>query len=76
MNTGIFIDCFADADTDKDPEDSQSPGSPSLRSLSDQEKIWREHAYDYELRLCGHCNTTTDIKEANFFGRCGKFISI
>lgn len=25
--------------------------------------------YDYYRRYCGHCNTTTDIKEANFFGR-------
>ena len=24
---------------------------------------------DFQLRFCGHCNTTTDIKEANFFGR-------
>ena len=26
-------------------------------------------ATDFKLRFCGHCNTTTDIKEANFFGR-------
>lgn len=29
----------------------------------------RERSYDYQFRYCGHCNTTTDIKEANFFGR-------
>ena len=38
-------------------------------TLSEQEKIWRNNACDYETRYCGHCNTTTDIKEANFFGR-------
>lgn len=34
----------------------------------------RDGALDYENRLCGHCNTTTDIKEANFFGSNGQFI--
>jgi len=43
-------------------------------SLSDQEKAWRRSAYDYQLRYCGHCNTTTDIKEANFFGSNGQYI--
>lgn len=42
--------------------------------LSEQEKIWRENACDYETRYCGHCNTTTDIKEANFFGSEGQYI--
>jgi WD and tetratricopeptide repeat-containing protein 1 len=36
---------------------------------SELEQIWRAEANDYEARFCGHCNTTTDIKEANFFGR-------
>lgn len=31
--------------------------------------VLRERSYDYQFRYCGHCNTTTDIKEANFFGR-------
>ena len=31
-------------------------------------------AYDYTIRYCGHCNTTTDIKEANFFGNDGQFV--
>lgn len=38
-------------------------------SHSAQENLLRCDANDYELRFCGHCNTTTDIKEANFFGR-------
>lgn len=41
----------------------------SADTTSFQETTWRASAYDYELRFCGHCNTTTDIKEANFFGR-------
>lgn len=42
--------------------------------LSAQEWAWRENAYDYEKRFYGHCNTTTDIKEANFFGSEGQYI--
>ncbi|CAL1298755.1 unnamed protein product [Larinioides sclopetarius] len=46
----------------------------ALLAISDQEKAWRASAYDYEARFCGHCNTTTDIKEANFFGSSGQYI--
>ncbi|KAK6170193.1 hypothetical protein SNE40_018646 [Patella caerulea] len=42
--------------------------------VSEQEKYWTSQAYDYESRFCGHCNTTTDIKEANFFGSNGQYI--
>lgn len=38
-------------------------------SISEDEVVLRERSYDYQFRYCGHCNTTTDIKEANFFGR-------
>lgn len=31
-------------------------------------------ARDYEDRFIGHCNTTTDIKEANFFGNDSNYI--
>ena len=41
---------------------------------NDEERSRRENAYDYELRFVGTCNTTTDIKEANYFGNEGKFI--
>ncbi|XP_058129120.1 WD and tetratricopeptide repeats protein 1-like [Anopheles ziemanni] len=34
----------------------------------DKEKGWRAKATDYEKRFVGHCNTKTDIKEANYFG--------
>lgn len=37
-------------------------------------QTWRTNAKDYAERFVGHCNTTTDIKEANFFGADGAFI--
>ncbi|KAK0179561.1 hypothetical protein PV327_005302 [Microctonus hyperodae] len=36
--------------------------------ISPHEYKWRHNTTDYKLRFCGHCNTTTDIKEANYFG--------
>lgn len=38
-------------------------------SILEDEIVLRERSFDYKHRYCGHCNTTTDIKEANFFGR-------
>lgn len=40
-----------------------------LSRISGYEKEWRSNTIDYKMRYCGHCNTTTDIKEANFFGK-------
>jgi WD and tetratricopeptide repeats protein 1 len=37
-------------------------------------KFWRNTAKDYSQRYIGHCNTKTDIKEANFFGQNGELI--
>lgn len=37
--------------------------------VSEDEKRLRADSFDYELRFLGHCNTTTDIKEANFLGK-------
>ena len=51
---------------------SDSDSEDDVRHSSDNERI--SQANDYKLRFCGHCNTTTDIKEANFFGRDGQFI--
>jgi WD and tetratricopeptide repeat-containing protein 1 len=48
---------------------SKNGHSKPRDSLSEQEATWQSSASDYNLRFCGHCNTTTDIKEANFFGR-------
>uniref|UniRef100_A0A3B3SY39 WD and tetratricopeptide repeats 1 n=1 Tax=Paramormyrops kingsleyae TaxID=1676925 RepID=A0A3B3SY39_9TELE len=43
-------------------------------SIPEDEAVLRERSYDYKHRYCGHCNTTTDIKEANFFGSKGQYI--
>ncbi|XP_077538991.1 WD and tetratricopeptide repeats 1 isoform X2 [Haemaphysalis longicornis] len=53
---------------------NSSPKHRRQPHISEQEKAWRALAYDYELRYCGHCNTTTDIKEANFFGSAGQYV--
>lgn len=56
-------------------EDKKSNSSIRFHSFSRKESIpedelvLRERSFDYKHRYCGHCNTTTDIKEANFFGR-------
>ncbi|CAL1543216.1 unnamed protein product [Lymnaea stagnalis] len=57
---------------DHRPEDGMR--HPSPRHESEQEKELQRNACDYSLRFCGHCNTTTDIKEANFFGSNGQYI--
>ncbi|RZF46444.1 hypothetical protein LSTR_LSTR012519 [Laodelphax striatellus] len=46
----------------------------SQSQITNRESAWREKAFDYEKRFYGHCNTTTDIKEANFFGSNGQYI--
>ncbi|XP_049781541.1 WD and tetratricopeptide repeats protein 1-like isoform X1 [Schistocerca cancellata] len=61
-------------DSGSSDDDSSGPSIPSTDNISPLEKFWRENAYDYEIRFCGHCNTTTDIKEANFFGSDGQFV--
>lgn len=37
-------------------------------------QYWRNDARDYHKRFIGHCNTKTDIKEANYFGQNGEYI--
>ncbi|XP_047487482.1 WD and tetratricopeptide repeats protein 1-like isoform X2 [Penaeus chinensis] len=46
-----------------------------LPTPSTQEQEWRVRATDYHKSYCGHCNTTTDIKEAAFLGKDGEFIA-
>jgi hypothetical protein len=58
-----------DMDPGAEPSDQFKSHTANRCPMSQQERAWRELAYDYEIRFCGHCNTTTDIKEANFFGR-------
>ncbi|KAJ8918994.1 hypothetical protein NQ315_016898 [Exocentrus adspersus] len=45
-----------------------------LRKVDENEQKRRLDSRDYEVRFLGHCNTTTDIKEANFLGEDGKYI--
>lgn len=47
---------------DENPERAESV-------FSNVEQQLRLEARDYEVRFVGHCNTTTDIKEANFLGK-------
>lgn len=44
--------------------------------ITDDEKYLRKDSFDYELRYIGHCNTTTDIKEANFLGNYNLLIIV
>ncbi|MCL4132538.1 UNVERIFIED_CONTAM: hypothetical protein GTU68_003196, partial [Idotea baltica] len=43
--------------------------------ITEKEQAWRGAAKDYNKVFCGHCNTTTDIKEAVFIGKNGDFIA-
>nr|XP_037281191.1 WD and tetratricopeptide repeats protein 1-like [Rhipicephalus microplus]XP_037281192.1 WD and tetratricopeptide repeats protein 1-like [Rhipicephalus microplus] len=81
IKAAIFSKTDNDSEEGSRSESQSSNGSanssPKHRrqpQISEQEKAWRAVAYDYELRFCGHCNTTTDIKEANFFGSAGQFV--
>nr|XP_057940382.1 WD and tetratricopeptide repeats protein 1 [Doryrhamphus excisus]XP_057940383.1 WD and tetratricopeptide repeats protein 1 [Doryrhamphus excisus] len=63
------------------PESEEKKANTSLRyhlltqkAVSEDELDQREQSLDYKHRYCGHCNTTTDIKEANFFGSKGQYI--
>lgn len=54
--------------------DDEEENSFISSSLSLQEKSERSTARDYSMRYLGACNTTTDIKEANFLGSGGQYI--
>ncbi|XP_073420096.1 WD and tetratricopeptide repeats protein 1 isoform X1 [Dendrobates tinctorius] len=61
-------------------QDDKKGASVRLRSggrkdsLSEDELLLRERSLDYKHRYCGHCNTTTDIKEASFMGSNAQYI--
>ena len=76
-----MVDAFLLADEDESANSSNNSSSiPKRRrrkphpAPSDTERVRQENAHDYNLRFVGACNTTTDIKEANFFGSNGQFI--
>lgn len=74
LDRDIRASIFSSIEPDGDAEKSSSGNKKRKDSVSEDERHWRSQAYDYELRFCGHCNTTTDIKEANFFGSNGQYI--
>ncbi|VEN50949.1 unnamed protein product [Callosobruchus maculatus] len=45
-----------------------------LRRVDEAEQKKRLESFDFEVRFVGHCNTTTDIKEANFLGEDGQYV--
>lgn len=53
---------------------NEQSDSFTLLDLSKTEEELRSKAKDYKERFIGHCNTTTDIKEATFFGNDSKYI--
>ncbi|XP_013417552.1 WD and tetratricopeptide repeats protein 1 isoform X2 [Lingula anatina] len=78
LDRDIKAAIFSKTEEDGASASNKPESSPSRRrrstDLSELEKYWREEAYDYTQRFCGHCNTTTDIKEANYFGCNGQYI--
>ncbi|KAJ8965028.1 hypothetical protein NQ314_004426 [Rhamnusium bicolor] len=58
----------------KEENDSSEPKARFLRKVEEPEQKKRLESRDYEVRFLGHCNTTTDIKEANFLGEDGNYI--
>jgi len=61
-------------DVENEPTEPKPRGGRKGKSFSEKEVVWRKEAGDYTRRYVGACNTSTDIKEANFFGADGQFI--
>ncbi|KAG6453902.1 WD and tetratricopeptide repeats protein 1 isoform X2 [Manduca sexta] len=53
----------------------ETAGTGVCTATSALERTLRNASRDYELRFLGHCNTTTDIKEANFLGPDAMYIA-
>jgi len=69
----------AEAGTDENNRPADSSASKRKRrkphpAPSEAERLRQEQAWDYKERFVGACNTTTDIKEAAFFGQRGQFV--
>ena len=61
-----YITLFSDEDEENSSNSYKNENVEHfLKAMSEA----RSRATDFKLRFSGHCNTTTDIKEANFFGR-------
>jgi len=61
-------------DVDSSSTPLPPPPRPPGQEPNEKEIVWRRRARDFSTRFLGACNTTTDIKEANFLGGNGQFI--
>lgn len=69
MLVSFVIHLFVPAEDKKANSSVRFHSFSRKESIPEDELVLRERSFDYKHRYCGHCNTTTDIKEANFFGR-------
>ncbi|XP_006818911.2 WD and tetratricopeptide repeats protein 1-like [Saccoglossus kowalevskii] len=70
----LYSKTATESEGDKKTDSTNGSRRRQRESLSEHENILRTDSCDYSQRFCGHCNTTTDIKEANFFGSNGQYI--
>jgi len=73
-NTSDFLKTVDEEELDSDDDDEMEMVSEEEEKWPPQEVALRREARDYSERFLGACNTTTDIKEANFLGSHGQFI--
>ncbi|XP_058840274.1 WD and tetratricopeptide repeats protein 1 [Topomyia yanbarensis] len=65
----LMLDKDIEAELEKQRQrQRERPVDSETDQFSDNELAWRASALDYQDRFVGHCNTKTDIKEANYFG--------
>ncbi|XP_013100604.2 WD and tetratricopeptide repeats protein 1 isoform X1 [Stomoxys calcitrans] len=74
LNKDIRENCQTNSSSSQQHEQFAVADFLARGEMTDEEFNWRCKAKDYKERLLGHCNTTTDIKEANYFGNEGQFI--
>ncbi|KAG7270907.1 hypothetical protein CRUP_000266 [Coryphaenoides rupestris] len=77
LDKDIKAALFSKAESGEDKKANSSVRFHSFsrkESIPEDEVVLREGSCDYKHRYCGHCNTTTDIKEANFFGSNGQYV--
>ncbi|XP_074033231.1 WD and tetratricopeptide repeats protein 1 isoform X2 [Leptinotarsa decemlineata] len=60
--------------TKEEGKDASDDKDRLPRRVDDAEYKKRLESKDFEVRFLGHCNTTTDIKEANFLGEDGNYV--
>ena len=64
-----------ETETESDDSDRATNESTTIsRDVCREESCRQLNAIDYDERFVGSCNTTTDIKEANYFGSKGQYI--